>query len=639
MSKKYDFGGYATKIDLKCSDGRVIRKDAFKHMDGTIVPLVWQHMHNDPRNILGNALLQHRDNGVYALCTFNDTDAGKNAKQLVEHKDITSLSIHANQLKQKGSDVLHGVIREVSLVLSGANPGAFIDNVSFQHGDGSLETDDTEAIIFTGEDISTDLEHSEDKTVGEIFDTMTEEQKSVAYVMIGSILDESGDALSQSDAMHSEGDSGKTIGEIFDTMSEEQKTAIYSMIGEAMDSISHSDEEDEDSEDSEEVDNEEDVVEVESEPKTNVDETKNIEHSNKGGAKMKKNVFDSKGEEEKVTKGGTLTHDEFKAIMVEAKKCGSLKDAVLQHTQTYGITNIDYLFPDAKTVNPTPTFIKRDMNWVQDVINSTTHTPFSRIKSLAADVTADEARAKDYVKAALKTDEIISLLRRVTTPTTVYKKQKLDRDDIVDITDLDVVSWLKAEMRMMLDEELARTVLIGDGRAAESADKINELNIRPIYKDDATYAHRVSIDADADVLDIIDEIIRARVYYKGSGNPTLYTSPTNLTDMLLLKDSTGRRIYNSESELAMSLRVAKIVEVAPMEGLHRHTSDQVPVQMDCIGIMVNLKDYVMGADKGGAINMFDNFDIDYNQYRYLIETRCSGALVQPKSAIVIEKIH
>ena len=639
MSKKYDFGGYATKIDLKCSDGRVIRKDAFKHMDGTIVPLVWQHMHNDPRNILGNALLQHRDNGVYALCTFNDTDAGKNAKQLVEHKDITSLSIHANQLKQKGSDVLHGVIREVSLVLSGANPGAFIDNVSFQHGDGSLETDDTEAIIFTGEDISTDLEHSEDKTVGEIFDTMTEEQKSVAYVMIGSILDESGDALSQSDAMHSEGDSGKTIGEIFDTMSEEQKTAIYSMIGEAMDSISHSDEEDEDSEDSEEVDNEEDVVEVESEPKTNVDETKNIEHSNKGGAKMKKNVFDSKGEEEKVTKGGTLTHDEFKAIMVEAKKCGSLKDAVLQHTQTYGITNIDYLFPDAKTVNPTPTFIKRDMNWVQDVINSTTHTPFSRIKSLAADVTADEARAKGYVKAALKTDEIISLLRRVTTPTTVYKKQKLDRDDIVDITDLDVVSWLKAEMRMMLDEELARTVLIGDGRAAESADKINELNIRPIYKDDATYAHRVSIDADADVLDIIDEIIRARVYYKGSGNPTLYTSPTNLTDMLLLKDSTGRRIYNSESELAMSLRVAKIVEVAPMEGLHRHTSDQVPVQMDCIGIMVNLKDYVMGADKGGAINMFDNFDIDYNQYRYLIETRCSGALVQPKSAIVIEKIH
>ena len=621
MSKKYDFGGYATKVDLKCSDGRIIRKDAFKHNDGATVPLVWQHMHNDPTNILGNALLQHRDDGVYALCTFNETDAGKNAKQLVQHGDITSLSIHANQLKQKGSDVLHGMIREVSLVLSGANPGAFIDNVSFQHGDGSVETDDTEAIIFTGEDLlleTEDIQHSNDKTIGDIFDTMTDEQKEVVYAMIGMVMDNTDGTMNQSDSY----DKDSTL-KLIESLTDEQKNAIQNMVDKKTDTINET---------------KEDVNPEEKDPEKN--DPKNIEHSNKGGTTMKKNVFDkSSTDETKVTTGETLTHDQFKAIMVEAKKCGSLKDAVLQHTQTYGITNIDYLFPEARTVTPTPTFIKRDMDWVQDVINSTTHTPFSRIKSLAADVTADEARAKGYVKASLKTDEIISLLRRVTTPTTVYKKQKLDRDDIVDITDLDVVSWLKAEMRMMLDEELARTVLIGDGRAAESADKINELNIRPIYKDDVTYAHRVSNDANSDISDIIESIIRARVFYKGSGNPVLYTSPSVLTDMLLLKDSTGRRIYNSEAELAMSLRVSKVVEVAPMEDLHRHTSDQVPVQMDCMGIMVNLKDYVMGADKGGSINMFDNFDIDYNQYRYLIETRCSGALVQPKSAVIIEKIH
>ena len=366
-------------------------------------------------------------------------------------------------------------------------------------------------------------------------------------------------------------------------------------------------------------------------------DSKNIKHSNKGGANMKKNVFDKTGDDEKVKTGGILTPEQFKAAMVEAKKCGSLKDAIMHAAVTYGIENIDYLFPDARAISATPTFIKRDMNWVQGVIDGTTHTPFSRIKSLAADVTADEARAKGYVKAALKTDEVISLLRRVTIPTTVYKKQKLDRDDIIDITDMEVVGWLKAEMRMMLDEELARTILIGDGRAAESPDKINETNIRPIYKDDDTYSHKVLLSSDKDTADIIDEIIRARVFYKGSGNPAFYTSPTILTDMLLLKDSTGRRIYNSEAELAMSLRVSKVVEVTPMEGLHRHITDPAPAQLDCIGIMVNLKDYVMGADKGGAINMFDDFDIDYNQYKYLIETRCSGALVQPKAAVIIER--
>jgi HK97 family phage major capsid protein len=629
MSKKYDFGGYATRINLKCSDGRIIRKDAFKHMDGATVPLVWQHMHNDPRNILGNALLQHREDGTYALCTFNDTDGGKNAKQLVEHKDITSLSIHANQLTQKGSDVLHGMIREVSLVLAGANPGAFIDNLSFQHGDGSTDVDDSEAIMAFFQDISLSVEHAaSDKTVGEIFDTMTEEQKNVAYVMVGMVMDNSGEDLEQSDIEHAD-ETDSTVGSIFETMNDEQKQAVYAMVAEAIDSISHSDDEDELDDEDEDEDGEDD---------SDYSQNKKIDHSYKGGAKMKKNVFDKTGDDAKVKTGDTLTHDQFKAVMAEAKKCGSLKDAFLQHAVTYGIENIDYLFPDARSVNPTPTFIKRDMAWVQDVMNSTTHTPFSRIKSLAADVTADEARAKGYVKAALKTDEVISLLRRVTIPTTVYKKQKLDRDDIVDITDMDVVAWLKAEMRMMLDEELARTVLIGDGRAAESPDKINEANIRPIYKDDETYAHRYSLATDSDAQDMIEAVIRARVYYKGSGNPVLYTSPTILTDMLLMKDSTGRRIYNSEAELAMSMRVSKVVEVPAMEALHRHTTDQVPVQMNCVGIMVNLKDYVMGADKGGSINMFDDFDIDYNQYKYLIETRCSGALVQPKAAVIIELI-
>jgi HK97 family phage major capsid protein len=632
MSKKYDFGGYATRIDLKCSDGRVIRKDAFKHMDGATVPLVWQHMHNDPRNILGNALLQHREDGTYALCTFNDTDAGKNAKQLVEHKDITSLSIHANQLKQKGSDVLHGMIREVSLVLSGANPGAFIDNLSFQHGDGSTDIDDSEAIIAFFQDISLSVEHADaGKTVGEIFDSMTEEQKNVVYAMIGMAAEGESKTMSQSDVTATKSSGGKTIGEIFDSMNEDQRQVVYLMLAEVEDSVKHSDDEDELEDETDDEEDDKADEEVDS-------QNKNIDHSNKGGTKMKKNVFD-KTEDSKAKTGGTLTHDQFKSVMVEAKKCGSLKDAFLQHAVTYGIENIDYLFPDAKTVNQTPTFIKRDMSWVQDVINATTHTPFSRIKSLAADVTADEARAKGYVKGSLKTEEIISLLKRVTIPTTVYKKQKLDRDDIVDITDMDVVMWLKAEMRMMLDEELARTILIGDGRSAESPDKINEINIRPIYKDDATYAHRVTIDADSDAQDIIEAVIRARVNYKGSGNPVFYTSPTILTDMLLMKDGMGRRLYNSEAELAMSLRVAKVVEVTPMEGLYRMTSDQVPVHLDCMGIMVNLKDYVMGADKGGSINMFDDFDIDYNQYKYLIETRCSGALVQPKAAVIIERVN
>lgn len=580
MKKKFDFSGYATKIDLKCSDGRIIRKDAFKHHDGQTVPLVWQHVHSDPLNVLGHAVLENKEDGVYAYCKFNDTDSGKNAKKLVEHGDITALSIHANQLKQKGNDVLHGMIREVSLVLAGANPGALIDNLSIQHGDGSYETDDTEAIIYTGEKLSlTEIEHA---------------------------------------AKEDGKDSGaaKTVKDVFDTLNEEQKEVVYAMIAHAIegDEMSQGDEEGEDFEEEK-------------------DDKKNIEHSEKGGKIMKKNVFDKKDEGDE--KKNTLTHTQLQTILTDAQKCGSLKEAFLSHVQTYGIENIDYLFPDAKSVTPTPDFIKREMGWVPGVISGTTHTPFSRIKSMAADITADEARALGYVKGSLKKEEVIGLLKRITGPTTVYKKQKLDRDDIIDITDLDVVAWLKAEMRMMLDEELARAVLIGDGRDAESEDKIKEDCIRPISKDEDMYAHKVAIASDADASDMIDDIIRARVNYKGSGNPAFYTTPTILTNMLLVKDTTGRRIYNTEAELASALRVSRIVEVPVMEGQVRETDEGD--MMDLVGIIVNLKDYVMGADKGGNISMFDDFDIDYNQYKYLIETRCSGALVHPKSALVIEK--
>lgn len=576
MKKQFDFSGYATKNNLRCSDGRIIRKDAFKHNHGQTVPLVWQHLHNDPANVLGHALLENRADGVYAYCTFNDTEAGKTAKALVEHGDITALSIHANDLKQKGTDVIHGNIREVSLALAGANPGAMIDNLSIAHGDGSYETDDTEAIIFTGEVISlTDLEH-EDKG---------KENK-------------------------------KTMKEVFDTLNEEQKDVVYAMIAHAL---------------SEDVDEEEDEDDED-------ENGKKIDHAQKGGNKvMKKNVFDKTDDNKKKN---VLSHSQIKAIFEDAQKCGSLKEAFLSHTQEYGIENIDYLFPDAKTVTPTPDFIKRDTEWVPGVISGTHHTLFSRIKSLAADITADEARARGYVKGSLKKEEVIKLLKRITTPTTIYKKQKLDRDDIIDITDLDVVAWMKAEMRMMLDEELARAVLISDGRAADNPDKINEENIRPIYKDDDMYAHHVLIDSDNDIEDVIDEIIRARKHYKGSGNPTLYTTTENLTNMLLLKDTLGHRIYRTKEELASALLVSKIIEVPVMDGLTREVEneDEETVTAKLLGIIVNLKDYTLGADKGGQVSMFDDFDIDYNQYKYLIEGRCSGALVHPKSALVIEQV-
>lgn len=551
---KFDFSGYATKNDLKCADGRTIRRNAFKDNDGQTVPLVWQHMHNSPDNVLGHALLENRDDGVYAYCKLNDTPAGKNAKLLVQHGDITSLSIFANNLVQKGSDVVHGVIREVSLVLSGANPGALIDNLSIAHSDGSYTESEEEAIIYTGLEITTDeIEHAdknqnESKTVQEIFDSLTEEQKNVVYAMLAQVIE---------------------------------------------DNIEHSDE----------------------------DEDDILEHSNnKGGNNMKRNVFD---QELNAEHPKTLSHDQIKAIVDDAVRYGSFRESFLAHAQEYGIENIDFLFPDAKLVNNQPEWIKRDTSWVNTVLGGVKKTPFSRIKSIAADITADEARAKGYIKGNQKLEEVFPLLKRVTTPTTIYKKQKLDRDDIIDITDLDVVAWMKQEMRMMLDEEIARAILIGDGRQITDPDKINEENIRPIAHDVDLYSHKVKVAPNISGATLIETMIRNRKHYKGSGTPTLYTTNQILIDLLLVKDKIGRRLYNSKAELASALLVKDIVEVEVMETMP-----------NLLGIFVNLNDYTLGADKGGQISMFDDFDIDFNQYKYLMETRISGALTKPKSALV-----
>lgn len=560
---KYDFSGYATKNDIVCTDGRTILKDAFKHNDGQRVPLVWQHMHNEPENILGHAVLENRPDGVYAYCTFNDTPSAQNAKALVKHGDITALSIFANQLKQQGSSVIHGAIREVSLVLTGANSGALIDNLTFAHGDGSEFVSESEAIIEMNLGVKLEDEFPKPEEVIKHEEAQVEPKE-------------------------------KTVKDVFDSMTEEQKNVVYAMLGEAI--------------------GDEDTA----------------EHSDEGGTTMR-NVFMNGTEE---TQGATLSHAQFSEILADAKKTGSMKASFIAHADTYGIKDIDFLFPDAVNLNSTPSMVQRNMDWVAVVLNGVHHSPFSRIKTVHADITADEARAKGYITGSLKTEEVFPLLKRVTTPTTVYKKQKLDRDDIIDITDMDVVAFLKVEMRTMLDEELARAILISDGRAVESADKINEANIRPILKDDDFYAHHVALANAIATKDKIDEIVKARVFYKGSGNPTYFTTTGELTDMLLLKDTLGRRLYNTKQELAAALMVNDIVEVEPMTGVTRVRTDAKV--MTLMGILVNLKDYNAGADKGGAVSMFEDFDIDYNQMKYLIETRMSGALVLPKSALVFE---
>lgn len=572
---KYDFSGWATRNNIKCSDGRTILKDAFKQHDGQTVPLVWNHQHNESANVLGHAVLENRDEGVYAYCTFNDTEAGKNAKLLVEHGDVTALSIYANQLKQKGSNVMHGTIREVSLVLAGANPGAFIDSV-IRHG----EFCEDEAVIYTGEELT--LQHADDPS-----DKADEKDKK------------GDDEVDNNE---------KTIKDVVDSMSEEQKNVLYALVGQALEGKEMA--------------------------QSAIEENENNIEEDGGEQEMKHNVFEGKETEN----NNVLSHDAMETILKDAKRYGSLKESFLAHADSYGIKVIEWLFPDAKNVNTPPDFIKRDDSYVQKVMRGVHHVPFSRIKSMHADITADQARAKGYIKGKLKKEEVFTLLKRTTSPTTIYKKQKLDRDDVVDITDFDVVAWLKMEMRMMLDEEIARAILVGDGRSSSDDDKINEMCIRPIASDADLYCVKapVSVAAAATEDDIakafIRTVIKSRKEYKGSGSPTLFTTEDVITNCLLLEDKNGRVIYDTVDKLATALRVKEIVAVEVMENAKTKVNE---VEKPLMAIMVNLVDYYVGADKGGAINMFDDFDIDYNQQKYLMETRCSGALVKPYSAVAV----
>lgn len=629
----YDFSGYATRNDLMCGDGRVIRRDAFKDNDHTTVPLVWQHIHKDPANVLGHADLENRPDGVYAYCTFNDTPSAKNAKTLVQHGDITSMSIYANKLRQNGNEVLHGVIREVSLVLAGANPGASIDPLSIAHSDenGNYEYTelDDEAIIYTGEDF---LMHSDDdeekdvdneKTIQDVIDSMSEDQKNVLYFMVGQAL-ENGNSVKHADDDYEElkpsaqnaGD--KTVQDVIDSMTEEQKKVMYFMVGQALndknsgESVQHDD--------------------------FYYDDDYYMEDD------MKFNAFDAPEEY------AELSHSEIEAIINESRNGsnGSLKNTFLEH----GVENLEILYPEAKLVGNNPEVISRDMTWVDKVWGGVKKTPFSRIKSIAANITEYEARARGYIKGNQKIEEVISLLSRSTTPQTVYKLQKIDRDDVVDITTLDIVAWMKGEMRKMLNEEIVRAIMVGDDRPSNDPSYINPEHIRPIYQDNDLYTihETVTISNTATFNDIADTIIEtavlARKNYQGSGTPTLYASTDVITRMLLAKDTLGHRMYRNESELAAALRVNSIVEIPIFDGITRTaqvvtdngdgTTTTTNESRKLLAIIVNLSDYNIGADKGGEVNLFDNFDLNFNKYEYLIETRCSGALIRPYSAIAIE---
>lgn len=550
---KYDFAGWATKANMRCSDGLTIMDNAFADNDGETVPLVWNHEHSDANNVLGHAMLQNRNGGVYAYCTFNKTPNGQNAKEMVKNGDITQLSIYANKLKKRNNCVMHGDIKEVSLVLAGANPGAHIEDV-ICHGD----IMEDQGVIFTGEDFEeyegdVELQHAdesqnEEETIAEVYNSLTPKQKKVVEFMIGSALEDNN--------MKGEGENN-----------------------------------------------------------------------------MKQNAFSNKNNQEEEV----LSHSEMTAILDDARRSGSLRESVLAH----GITNIDLLFPDYQNVDNKPTWITRDMGWVDRVMKSVHHTPFSRIKSMAADLTEDDARARGYIKGNLKKEQVFSLLKRTTDPQTIYKKQKIDRDDAVDITDFDVVAWIKEEMRFMLNEEIARAILIGDGRLASSDDKIKEDHIRPIVNDAALYTIQKSYDVkdltdSTRIKEFMRSAVKARKDYKGSGSPTLYTTEDMLTDMLLLEDNQGRLLFDSVEKIKAYLRVSDVVTVPPMENFS-YELDHKKCYLD--GIIVNLNDYNVGADKGGAVSMFDDFDIDYNRQKYLIETRCSGALTKPYSAIAISHFN
>ena len=607
MNKDYDFGGWATKNNIKCSDGRTILKDAFKQNDGQKVPLVWNHQHNDPSEVLGHALLENREEGVYAYCKFNNTESGQTAKSLVTNGDVDKLSIYANKLKTHMNNVMHGCIREVSLVLAGANPGAFIDTV-ISHGE-DAEAEE-EGIIYTDEHIET-IEHSDDESYKKGETDMEDENKKV-------------------DEEKKDENNEKTIQEVFETLNEEQKNAVYAIVGQALE---HSDDSEDESEDDSKDESEDD-----SENKDNDSEDNSENNNDEGEEDMKHNVFDNDKNNDEV-----LQHSEILASAIQdAKKYGSLKESVIEHAAINNITDIGKLFPDATALNKEPIMIEKDQTWVGKIINTIKHTPFSRVKVTMGKMTEPQARAKGYIKGNKKTNIQMAALNRIVTPTTVYIKNEIDRDDVIDITDFDVVAWQKREMRKELDKELALAALLGDGRDISDNDKINEQNIIPIIKDVDTFTIKYTITEGVDYKQannsasnndsftkgIIRAAIRSRKEYKGSGSPTFFTTEDYLTDMLLIEDQNGRRIYESLAQLALALRVKEIVTIPEMEQ---------EAYKDIVGVIVNMADYTMGADKGGSVNMFDDFDIDYNQMKYLMETRCSGALTVPYSAIVLKK--
>lgn len=588
----YDFEGWATKNDLECTDGLIIRKGAFKVDHGKTVPLVWNHQHNNPEDVLGHALLENREEGVYAYCSFNDTPKGRHAKETVKHGDVVSLSIWANNVQKAGKDVFHGVIREVSLVLAGANPGACIESV-LAHGEPMGDEED-EGFIYTGEGII--ICHAESEG-----DPKKEEEKVGADIK--------------------KEEAGKTVEQVLKEMSDEQKAAVGIIVEQA-------------------------IKDAKKEPEGK-EEDEGMKHSAFEGHEGATQV---------------ISHSDMQEILKDAKSIGSLREAVNRHIengvlshsidttgmetakgkQKYGFNDPSMLFPEYKSLNNPPEWISRNMDWVNKWMSKVHHTPFSRIKSMYADITEDEARAKGYMKGKLKKEEVFTLLKRTTDPQTVYKKQKLDRDDIIDITDFDVIAWIRAEMRVMLNEELVRAMLIGDGRPADSDDKIKEDHIRPVVKDAPLFNTiiKVTVPADADEETIakatIKAIIRGRKNFKGSGKPDFWTTEDTVTEMLLLEDGIGHSLYKTEAELATKLRVGEIIPVEPMEGQTISiTEGSTTKEYPLLGTIVNPADYNVGADKGGEVNMFDDFDIDYNQQKYLIETRCSGALIKPFSALTV----
>lgn len=584
---KFDFSGYATKNDLKCTDGVTIRHGAFSHDDGNIVPLVWNHLHKDPAAIVGKAFLEHRDDGMYTYCSLNNTSKAHTVRELIRHGDINSMSIYANNVVKRGNYIVHGEIKEVSLVLAPANPGAVIENISIAHGDGTFTPIDDECVI----------KHSG------LIDEYSPFDLDVEF------YDSDGNTITHADDMDvkdDDSDDDETVQDVVDSMSEKQKKVMYALIGAAISDA-------------------------------NGAKPGEVKQSDEGGSNMKFNAF-AQGDEG--AKKNTLSHSDIQKIAkMTFDECRSsqcnFKTALSHAAATYGIENIDILFPDAKAVSEKPEFVKRRTEWVNAVLSGTKHTPFSRIKTRFADITADEARARGYLKGGKKIEEVFPVMQRITTPQTIYKKQKLDRDDIIDIADFDVVAWLRAEMRVMYEEELARAILIGDGREITSPDKIKEEHIRPIWTDDPFYSYKLQRAAGSTDDDLADYFVRSRLYYEGSGRPVTFMSPETVTELMLLKDKDGYRMYKTETELADALRVSKIIEVPLFYGKTRTDSENSKTyRLDAI--IVNLSDYTVGADKGGQMSMFDDFDIDYNQYKYLLEGRCSGALTGYRSAVVIE---